>query len=68
MNNIDKIISKPYFVYFDKSKNSLRYYKYIDGYVCAIVKLTKKRELYVATVYPINKNKIDRLKQQDKEK
>ena len=61
--NIEKIISNPNFVYFDKEKNSLRYFKYIDEYVCAIVKLTNKRELYVATIYPANKKTIDKLQQ-----
>lgn len=61
--NIDKIISQPYFVYYDREKNSLRYYKCIDEYVCAIVKLTNKRELYVATIYPVNKKTIDKLEQ-----
>ena len=61
--NIEKIISNPDFVYFDKEKNSLRYFKYIDEYVCAIIKLTNKRELYIATIYPVNKKTIDKLEQ-----
>ena len=42
MSHIDKIISKPDFIYYDKEKQSLRYYKLLDEYVCVIVKLSKK--------------------------
>ena len=42
ISKIDKILSKPYFIYYDKEKQSLRYYKLLDEYVCVIVKLSKK--------------------------
>lgn len=61
MDGIKKVISNPYFIYYDKEKRSLRYYKYIDEYVCVLVKLTNKRQLYVSTVYPVNEEKIQKL-------
>ena len=61
MSNIDKVISEPYFIFYDKEKQSLRYYKLLDEYVCVIVKLSNKRHLYVYTVYPVSKDKIQKL-------
>lgn len=62
MSNISDIISKPYFVYYDLHKNSLLYFKEIDENVCVVVKLNlrKNKDTYVATVYPISKNKIQK--------
>lgn len=61
MANITKIISDPYFIYYDKEKQSLRYYKQLDEFVCVIVKLTPKRNLFVFTVYPVSESKIQKL-------
>lgn len=62
LSNISEIISNPYFVYFEPSRNSLLYFKETDENVCVVVKLTlrKNKDCYVATVYPINKNKINK--------
>ena len=60
--NIEKIISEPYFVNYDKEKNSLQYYKKLDENVCAVVKLNlrKNKDCYVATVYPISETNLQR--------
>ena len=65
LNNIPEIISNPYFVYYDPTRNSLLYFKEIDEHVCTVVKLNlrKNKDSYVATVYPISKNKIDKYKE-----
>jgi len=65
LSNISEIIENPYFVYYDPSKNSLLYFKEIDENVCTVVKLNlrKNKDSYVATVYPISKNKIDKYKE-----
>lgn len=65
LSNISDIIENPYFVYYDPSKNSLLYFKEIDENVCTVVKLNlrKNKDSYVATVYPISKNKIDKYKE-----
>lgn len=62
MFNIPLIISEPLFVYYDPHKNSLLYFKEIDENVCVVVKLAlrKNKDTYVATVYPISRNKIDK--------
>ncbi len=59
--NIDKVIKKPYYVEYDEKKNSLKYYGRTNQYVCVVVKLDKK-EIYVSTFYPQNKEKIDKIK------
>lgn len=61
MSNIDKVIADPYFIFYDKEKQSLRYYKRLDEYVCVSVKLTNKKHLYVFTVYPVSIDKIQKL-------
>lgn len=69
MSSIGEVIKDPYFIYYDKEKQSLRYYKLLDEFVCVIVKLTNKKHLYVFTVYPVSKDKIQKLEwQQNREK
>ena len=62
LSNVSKVILEPYFVYYDSSRNSLLYFKEIDENVCVVVKLNlrKNKDTYVATVYPISKNKIQK--------
>ena len=62
LSNISKVIASPIFVYFDSARNSIRFYKKLQQYVCVVVNIDKT-VAHVATVYPINKKKIDRLKQ-----
>lgn len=63
--NVEKIIEDPYFVYYDKQRNSLQYFKEIDEDVCAVVKLKlrEKDDNYISTIYPVSKNKINKLKE-----
>lgn len=65
VNNIENIIKNPYFVYYEKEKNSLHYFAELDEYTCIIVKLNlkKNKDNYVSTIYPISKNKINKLKE-----
>lgn len=66
ITNISEIIASPIFVYYDSERNSLLYFKEIDEDVCVVVKLNlrKNKDNYVASVYPVNKRKIERLKEQ----
>lgn len=64
VDSIPKIISNPYFIYYDCVKNSLRYYKKIREYVCLVINLTETYA-YVSTIYPVNKKTIDKLKNQN---
>ena len=65
LSNISKVIASPIFVYFDSARNSIRFYKKLQQYVCVVVNIDKT-VAHVATVYPINKKKIDRLKKKVK--
>lgn len=67
--NIGEIIKKPYFVYYDKDKESLLYFKEMKEDVCAVVKLNirKNKDTYVSTLYPVNKNKVEKLKEKELE-
>lgn len=60
--SIPEIISDPTFVYYDQYRNSLLYFKKIDENVCLVVKLNlrKNKDTYVATLYPISENKIQK--------
>lgn len=62
ISNIENIISEPLFVYYNKQRNSLLYFKKIDEEVCVVVKLNlrENKDSYVASVYPINENKIQK--------
>ena len=62
LNSIKKILSSPAFVYFDDSRNSIKFFKKLNQYICVVVNIEKNRA-YVATIYPVNKKKIDKLKQ-----
>lgn len=52
LSSISEIISNPYFVYYDSSRNSLLYFKEIDESVCTVVELNlrKNKDTYVVTV------------------
>ena len=62
LSNISDVISFPFFVYYDSHRNSLLYFKEIDENVCVVVKLKlrESKDCYVATIYPISKNKIQK--------
>ena len=66
LSNISNIINSPFFVYYDPHRNSLLYFKEIDENVCAVVKLKlrENKDCYIATVYPISKNKIQKYMEQ----
>ena len=67
LSNVDKIIEEPYYVEYDSNKQSLKYYGKVDQYVCVVVKMQNKRELYVSTFYPQSKEKIDKLNEELKQ-
>ena len=63
--NIEKMIANSLFVYYDKIRKSLQYFGEINEYVCYVVKIKiKKNRCYLATLYPISKEKLNRIKEQ----
>lgn len=57
--NLTEIINNPEYTYFNKKNNSIEYYKFLKEYVSVIVKVTNKKNLFIASVYPVKKTKID---------
>ena len=64
LSNINKIIKNPMFVYYDQRRKSLLYFGKYKDEICVVVKLRLKSngDNYVATIYPVNQSKINRLK------
>ena len=62
INNISTIIKNPDYVYYNKEKQGLEFYKNLMEKVCVVVQIVNKRELYVASVYPVRDWKISNRK------
>ena len=58
-----KIIKKPNFVYYEKDRKSLLYFKKLQENVCVVVKLKLRnnKDSYVASMYPVSEYKIQKL-------
>lgn len=61
LTEIPTIISKPYFMYYDKVKNSIRYYKRVKEFVCVVVNINET-SAFISTIYPVRKATVDKLK------
>lgn len=63
VSNIDKIIKNPDFVYNEKNRNSLLYYKKMQENVCVVVKLNlrENKDCYVSSIYPVSEYKIRKM-------
>ncbi len=66
LSNIENIIAKPNFVYYEKQRNTLLYFKKIDENVCVVVRLELRanKDCFIASIYPVSESKITRLKEQ----
>lgn len=62
INNISTIIKNPDYIFYNKDKNGLEFYKNLMEKVCVVVQIVNKRELYVASVYPVPEKKISNRK------
>lgn len=58
LNKIKEIIEMPDYVFYDKKKRGLEYYKKLVDNVCVIVRISKKRELIIVSIYPVSEEKI----------
>ena len=63
ISNINKIIKEPMFVYYEKDRKSLLYYKKLLDNVCVVVKLKlrENKDSYIASVYPVSEYKIKKM-------
>ncbi len=65
MDNMDSVIKHPDFVFYNTTKNGIEYYKKLMENVVVVVTPTKKRELYISSVYPVDKLKISNRKSRE---
>ncbi|MDD2208410.1 MAG: hypothetical protein PHG03_03420 [Bacilli bacterium] len=63
MLNIKEVVNAPFFTDYDSINHSIKYYKKLQEYVCVVVNITETNA-FVSTVYPVNKKRINKLKQQ----
>ena len=67
MDSLEKIIKEPDYVFYDKSKSGLEYYKKIRGNILVAVRIKSGKELRVRSVYPVKQVKIDNRKKKELE-
>ena len=67
MNSLPDIIKNPDYVFYDKSKNGLEYYKRVNHNVLVAVRVNKGRELKVKSVYPVEDIKIENRKKKEEQ-
>ena len=62
MEHMEDVIKSPDFVFYNTKKNGIEYYKKLIENVVVVVTPTKKRELYISSVYPVDESKISNRK------
>lgn len=65
MDSLEKIIQEPDYVFYDKSKSGLEYYKNVRGNILVAVRIKPGKELRVRSVYPVKQTKIDNRKKKE---
>lgn len=67
-NDLENVIKKPDYVFYNKSTSRLEYYKNIGNDLCVAVRINAGKVLKVKSWYPANKGKINnRKKKEEKE-
>lgn len=66
MDSLKEIIRKPDYVFYDKSKKGLEYYKKVNSDVLVAVRVDDGSELKVKSVYPVKQEKIENRKKKEK--
>ena len=59
MDSLEEIINNPDYVFYDKSKAGLEYYKNIRGNILVAIRVVPGKELKVRSVYPVEQEKIN---------
>ena len=67
MTNLESIIERPDYVYYDVDKKGLEYYKNIKENVLVAVRISSGNELKVKSVYPVTETKIENRKKKEKQ-
>lgn len=66
-DELHNIIKNPDYVYYNKEKQGLEYYKIIKDDICVAVRINKGKFLKVRSWYPANDNKIANRKKKELE-
>ena len=67
MESLEEIIQKPDYVFYDKSKKGLEYYKNLRGNILVAVRIDQGKELRVRSVYPVEQEKINNRKKKEQQ-
>ncbi|MDE5587117.1 MAG: hypothetical protein K2I72_01945 [Bacilli bacterium] len=67
MDSLKEIIKYPDYVFYDKSKNGLEYYKNVRGNILVAVRVKPGKELRVKSVYPVKAIKIENRKRKEEQ-
>ncbi len=67
IDHVVDVINAPDYVYYNVEKHGIEYYKKLLENVCVVVQNTGKRELYVASIYPVSEVKIRNRKLNEEE-
>lgn len=59
IDSLEEIINNPDYVFYDKSKAGLEYYKNIRGNILVAIRVVPGKELKVRSVYPVEQEKIN---------
>lgn len=65
MDSLENIINNPDYVFYDKSKAGLKYYKNVRGNILVAVRVIPGKELKVRSVYPVEPEKIENRKKKE---
>lgn len=65
MDSLEDIINSPDYVFYDKSKAGLEYYKNVKGNILVAIRVKPGKELKVKSVYPVEPIKIENRKRKE---
>lgn len=67
IEHISDVINDPDYVFYNEETKGIEYYKKLLENVSVVVQTSNKRDLYIASVYPVTEIKIDNRKNKEKE-
>ena len=67
MDSLEKIIQNPDYVFYDKSKKGLEFYKKIKSNILVADRVDDGKELKVKSVYPVENTKIENRKKKEEQ-
>lgn len=65
IENIPNIIKNPNYVFYNEKEKSLEYYKKLKEDVSLVVRVTGKKHLFIATIYPASSDKVGNRKNKE---